>query len=155
VKRARLGVPLAIVVVVATLAFGAMPASASAWGTTPIHTFKYTVKGVTITVPTGCFLTHYINGKGRQVNYANVGTDCAGPGYWWGGFCNYQFIYEFRNLSGFTYGSKYSPVYSSCKYNTYHHFDFSESGLFEVGKACVVFVVGGVRRATQCHNILY
>jgi hypothetical protein len=125
---------------------------ASAFGTTPIGTFEYTVRGVTIKVPTGCFFTHYIQGSGQFVERHTVGTDCVGPGYWWGGFCNYQFEIRYYDLSGREYASRSSGLHSACDYNTL--FTFNPNQRYNVGKACAVLKVGGVEQARQCHNIL-
>ncbi|MGC5032189.1 hypothetical protein [Micromonospora sp. DT229] len=132
------------------------PSIMSAFGTTPIGTFKYSYGGITISVPTGCFFSHYIEGDGQMVNRHTVGTDCVGPGYWWGGFCNYKFQIKYYDLNGKNYTNwpaNPGPLYSVCDYNTNH--TYRPNLRYKVGKACAVFYVGGNNeRARQCHNIL-
>ncbi|MEU2926071.1 hypothetical protein ABZ636_13650 [Streptomyces sp. NPDC007251] len=52
-------------------------AEARSIGTAPVHTFEYSVGGMTMKVPTGCMFTHIIRGNGRRITYHNAGVDCS------------------------------------------------------------------------------
>ena len=53
-------------------------AHASATGSTAISSFDYAVRGATIKVPVGCFLTHTIKGSGKRITSEFAGVDCMG-----------------------------------------------------------------------------
>lgn len=143
----------AIAATALTLGYPAAPAHASAIGTTPIATFRYTVSGVTINVPTGCFLTHRISGAGQRIDAENAGVDCAGPGLWWGGFCNWRINFEYFNSDNQWYGTNQGGLNSSCDYYTFRT-DTRSHRLAGPGRACAVFIVNATERARQCHSIL-
>ncbi len=124
----------------------------SAFGTAPVHTFSYSWGGATISVPAGCLFNHAIHGSGNYVQRHIVGTDCIGPGYWWGGFCNYQFRIRYYSTSNQNYSTYTSPLTSRCDYNT--SYTFNQNLNFRTGYACAILVINGAERARQCHNIL-
>ncbi|MFI7305518.1 hypothetical protein ACIBM8_20085 [Micromonospora aurantiaca] len=128
------------------------PAQASAYGVSPIGSFQYSWEGVTIKVPTGCLLSHTVKGDGTRVDSENVGTDCVGPGYWWGGFCNYQFSFERYDANGKYYTATRFPVVNKCGYNLFQ--SLNQGAILKPGRSCAVLRVNGVERARQCHNIL-
>lgn len=125
----------------------------SAYGTEPIGNFDFEYQGHKFYVPTGCFLTHGIDGDGLNVNHENAGTDCAGTAYLWGGFCNWEIDIEYKNLDGRVYGTRPGMFHSTCEYNVFEKWTARYHALV-AGKACAVLWVGGAVRARQCHNIL-
>lgn len=124
----------------------------SAFGAQPIGTFVYSDHGVTITVPTGCFLQHWIHGAGKNISYEEGGTDCAGPGYWFGGFCNWRMEFQYEDLNGHVYAGRSDGLHSECTYDA--TMTFGQDKLPVPGKACATFFVANKQRARQCHNIL-
>ncbi|WP_432067050.1 hypothetical protein [Streptomyces sp. C10-9-1] len=77
-------------------------AQAGAIGTTPVHSFEYSVGGVTMKVPTGCTFTHIIRGGGK-ITYQNAGVDCGFVAALSSGFCNWRIDFTYAGTTNKTY----------------------------------------------------
>lgn len=128
---------------------------ASAIGSAAIGQFKYTFGGVTIDVPSGCFLTHVMKGKGRNIKDQYAGVDCFGLAALHNSrFCNYRFDFVLRkdgkNYKRFT-GKTHD---TSCKtqLRTYTNPKVPYVAKHP-GQGCAIFYVNGKKRAEQCHGI--
>jgi hypothetical protein len=126
-------------------------AHATAIGTTPVHTFEYSVGGVTMKVPTGCMFTHIIRGGGRRITYQNAGVDCAFVGALSSGFCNWRIDFTYADTDNRTYRTSRGRTHNECKIDPMRN--NSPQRLPRYGKACAHLLVNGVRRVSQCHNI--
>ncbi|MGQ5638218.1 MULTISPECIES: hypothetical protein [unclassified Streptomyces] len=78
-------------------------AEATSIGTAPVHTFEYSVGGVTVKVPTGCMFTHVIRGSGRRITYQNAGVDCAFVAALSSGFCNWRIDFTYADTDNRVY----------------------------------------------------
>ncbi|MFE0671923.1 hypothetical protein [Streptomyces sp. NPDC058867] len=126
-------------------------AHAGAIGTTPVHTFQYSVGGATMRIPTGCVFTHVIRGSGKRITYQNAGVDCAFVAALSSGFCNWRIDFTYVNTNNRTYRASRGKTHSECKIDpmrTNH-----PQTLPRYGKACAHLYVTGVRRVSQCHHI--
>jgi hypothetical protein len=149
---------LAICFASSTTPASAAPARpASAYGATAIGSFAYSVGGVTVNVPVGCYLDHQITGKGDYINYENASTVCIGAGTWGSGFCNAYMQFVFERTNGTTWDTVNEPIHYGCT-----HFLSQNAATFEnpqgagwslAGKHCANLVVDGHVRASQCHYI--
>ena len=126
----------------------------SAIGTSPLGTFSYSIGGTSITVPTGCFVTHKVEGKGARVDGQFAGVDCAGlmairPNL----FCNTRFDFVYRDEHGNEYRRYKSPTDYSCKsqLGLVHNEDAPFTARY--GSTCAEFYVNGSMRGSQCHSI--
>jgi hypothetical protein len=143
----------------ALLAGQAAPAPAAdgpTWhfASTPIDSFSYSVGGVTIKVPTGCFLTVAIKYWERNagVETTRAGTDCYGlaaanPAW----FCNRRMTFSFYDADGKRYHRYRSGVDNDCRSSTLYEIPGSVRGRF--GKMCARFYTQGDRRAMTCTPI--
>lgn len=126
----------------------------SAAGSTAIDSFSYEVGGVSIKVPTGCFLTHVVKGSGRKITNQITGVDCVGPTALLSRFCNTRLEFHYADTSGKTYKVKRGPLNTTCKVGTVPTFKVGkDQTLPKFGKACAQLFVNGKRRAVQCHFI--
>lgn len=150
----------------AVLALGASPAMAtqstqpvkvaSAFGSQPIGSFKYSAGGVEINVPAGCFLNHKIDGSGKYITRDFAGVDCAGPAATHPGlFCNYSYGFEYKDTNGKVYMTYKTATVNKCNTitNTGANPNLPRT-LPYYGTACVSLYTSGTKRATQCHNIV-
>lgn len=143
---------LAFTAAAANPAEAAGTGSGTAFGTEPIGSFSFSFEGLTINVPAGCFLTHYIQGDGLKADQENAGTDCTGAGYWFGGFCNWRIDFKYYDDHNNLYYNHEGLTISRCDYNTFGPMD--NHRVLRAGRSCAVFYVAGKERARQCHNIL-
>jgi hypothetical protein len=148
-----LGLRLAALTAATLVTATPAPAHASATGSTPISSFSYSIGGVTIAIPNGCFFTHRISGDGQRIDAENAGTDCVGPGFWSAGFCNWRINFEYFNTDNQWYGTNQGDLNSACNFSTFRT-DTRSHRLPGPGRACAVFMVNGAERARQCHSIL-
>ena len=126
----------------------------SAFGSTPIGGFNYSFKGITISVPTGCFLSHNIEGSGLNVKSANGGVDCIGiAGTMTSLFCNWEIKWRYKDTTGTQYRLKSTGLYSNCMNQSGVKKEPNTPFTAKPGTACAEFWVNGVRRASQCHSI--
>ncbi|MFI5758991.1 hypothetical protein [Streptomyces sp. NPDC051569] len=123
-------------------------------GSAAIGTFKYTFGGTTITVPTGCFLTHVIKGSGKKITSQTAGVDCVGVAALATRFCNTQLEFHYADTAGKTYKIQRGPLNTTCKTGTVSTYsDTTSKTLPSYGKACAHLYVNGSRRSVQCHYI--
>lgn len=128
-----------------------MPRSAA--GSAAISSFNYSVGGVTIKVPAGCFLTHSLKGSGKKVNSQIAGVDCVGVAALATRFCNTRLELHYADTSGKTYKIKRGPLKTKCHTGTVPTYKIGAHTLPKYGKACAQLFVNGSRRAVQCHFI--
>ncbi|GGR82038.1 hypothetical protein GCM10010252_20810 [Streptomyces aureoverticillatus] len=125
----------------------------SAAGSAAISSFNYSVGGVTIKVPAGCFLMHSIKGSGKKVNSQIAGVDCVGVAALATRFCNTRLELHYADTSGKTYKIKRGPLKTKCHTGTVPTYKIGAHTLPKYGKACAQLFVNGSRRAVQCHFI--
>ncbi|GAA4795523.1 hypothetical protein GCM10023329_55220 [Streptomyces sanyensis] len=126
----------------------------SAAGSTAIGSFSYSVGGTTISIPTGCFMTHSIKGSGKRINRQIAGVDCVGPSVFASRFCNTRFEFHYADTRGKTYKIQRGPLLTKCHTGTVPVYTFSKAHtLPKYGKACAQLFVNGSRKAVQCHYI--
>ncbi len=128
-----------------------MPRSAS--GSTAISSFNYSVGGLTVKVPAGCFLTHSVKGSGKKINSQIAGVDCAGLAAIGTRFCNSRLEFHYADTSGKTYKIKRGPLRKTCYTGSFPTYKIGSQTLPKYGKACAQLYVNGKRRAVQCHFI--
>ncbi|WP_282704243.1 hypothetical protein [Streptomyces sp. CC219B] len=126
-------------------------AQAGAVGSTPVHTFEYSVGGATMKIPTGCMFTHVIRGGGRKITYQNAGVDCAFIAALSSGFCNWRIDFTYADTNNRTYRTSRGKTHSECKIDPMRN--NHPQTLPRYGKACAHLYVTGVRRVSQCHHI--
>ncbi|MEU0359831.1 hypothetical protein [Streptomyces cyaneofuscatus] len=126
----------------------------SAGGSTPVDSFSYEAGGISISVPTGCFLNHYIEGSGKRITAQRAGVDCGGPAALLAKFCNTRIEYHYANTSNKTYKVVKGPLNTSCKTGQVPMWSRdTDHTLAHYGKACAQLFVNGKRRSVQCHYI--
>ncbi|MGI5485006.1 hypothetical protein [Streptomyces lavendofoliae] len=126
----------------------------SAAGSSPVETFSYQVGGLTLSIPTGCALTHAIRGGGRSITNQNAGVDCVGPAALASKFCNTRIEFHYANTSNKTYKITRGPLNTTCYTGRVKMFtNATDHTLAHYGKACAQLFVNGKRRAVQCHYI--
>ncbi|MBB1255732.1 hypothetical protein [Streptomyces alkaliterrae] len=130
---------------------GLMPRSAA--GSSAIGVFSYSHGGLTIKVPSGCFLTHSIKGSGKKVDRQIAGVDCVGPAALGARFCNTRLEFHYADTSGKTYKIKRGPLNNKCTTGTVPTYKIGAHTLPKYGKACAQLFVNGKRTAVQCHFI--
>ncbi|MGH4033501.1 hypothetical protein ACQB60_31725 [Actinomycetota bacterium Odt1-20B] len=128
-----------------------MPASAT--GSAALGVFSYSHGGVTIKVPSGCFLTHAIKGSGKKVNSQIAGIDCVGVAALGSRFCNSRLEFHYADTSGKTYQIKRGPLRKTCHTGSFPTYKLGAHTIPKHGKACAQFFVNGKRKAVQCHFI--
>ncbi|MFE0777821.1 hypothetical protein [Streptomyces sp. NPDC058861] len=130
------------------------PTPRSAYGSSPIQTFEYQIGGFTLSIPTGCALTHGITGSGRTISRQIAGVDCVGPTALVAKFCNTRLEFHYANTSNKTYKIVRGPLNTTCRTGTVNTYTVSKQHtLPHYGKGCAQLFVNGVRRAVQCHFI--
>ncbi|MFJ4877893.1 hypothetical protein ACIP93_22135 [Streptomyces sp. NPDC088745] len=142
-----------VAVLTAALSFTApaVPAEASAAGSTAVNTFTYTVGGAAVKVPTGCFFTHIIKGSGKRIEYQNAGVDCGFVAALGPGFCNWRIDFTYVDTNNRTYKTSRGKTHPECKIDPMRN--NSPQTLPRYGKSCTHLYVNGVRRSSQCHYI--
>ncbi|MBA3487978.1 MAG: hypothetical protein H0T78_00255 [Longispora sp.] len=128
------------------------PEVGSAYGSTPIRTIGFSTGGISLLVPTGCFLTHGIHGKGTRVESENAGTDCAGPGFLGGGFANWRIDFQYFDTNNHMYENNVGPINYEMTFNNFRSINHART--MQPGRSCAVFFSNGQELARQCHNIL-
>jgi hypothetical protein len=126
-------------------------AQASAVGSTPVRTFRYSVGGMAMKVPTGCMFTHIIRGGGKKITCQNAGVDCAFLAALGTGFCNWRIDFTYADINNKTYRTSRGRTHPECKIDPMR--SNSPQTLPRYGKACAHLHVNGVRRVSQCHHI--
>ncbi|MCK8678446.1 hypothetical protein [Streptomyces lichenis] len=130
------------------------PRTRSAYGSSPIETFQYQVGGLTISIPTGCALTHGISDDGRRITNQIAGVDCLGPSALLAKFCNTRLEFHYANTAGKTYRIVRGPLNTTCRTGTVNTYKIGmDHTLPHYGKACAQMFVNGKRRAVTCHFI--
>ncbi|WP_254812141.1 hypothetical protein [Streptomyces cavourensis] len=124
----------------------------SAYGTKALGGFSYSAGGLTIKVPSGCFLTHGITGKGLKIDSQRAGVDCAGPAALAAKFCNSRIEFHYADTNNKTYRIDKGPLVSSCKTGTVPMVSKGAKTV-KAGKACAQLWINGTRKAVQCHYI--
>jgi hypothetical protein len=153
----RLTVLLAAVGLALTM--GVAPAQAapadprSAFGSVPVATFTYEFNGIKIKIPTGCFLSHYIQGKRTRVEKQNAGVDCAGPGALGPGFCNWRIDFIFYDLKGKHYLTHKGLQQLGCSTSLFWKNPKENWSIPHYGRACATLTVHTKERVRQCHAI--
>nr|WP_308288039.1 hypothetical protein [Streptomyces corallincola] len=126
-------------------------AQANAVGSSPVHTFEYSVGGMVMKVPTGCMFTHIIRGGGRRISYQNAGVDCGFVAALSSGFCNWRIDFVYADTDNRTYRTARGRTHNECRIDPMR--GNSPQTLPRYGKACAHLYVNGVRRVSQCHHI--
>ncbi|MBN0044933.1 hypothetical protein JS756_12600 [Streptomyces actuosus] len=126
-------------------------AQAGAVGSTPVHTFEYSVGGATVKVPTGCMFTHIIRGSSKEITYQNAGVDCAFVAALSSGFCNWRIDFTYADTNNRTYRTSRGRTHNECKIDPMRN--NHPQRLPRYGKACAHLYVNGARRVSQCHHI--
>jgi len=121
----------------------------SGFATSPVGTFQYSYGGVTINVPTGCFLNMSVFGTGLHLDSTEANVDCIGPAAIVPLFCNWRGVYKFYNASNVLYASQTKPLHTGCGLASYPIEDATPRTM-QTGSICLEFLVGGVKRATTC-----
>ncbi|CAL9418474.1 hypothetical protein [Streptomyces sp. enrichment culture] len=127
------------------------PAHAGATGSSAIGTFSYEVRGATVTVPVGCFLTHSISGSGKRITGQMAGADCMGLAATFSRFCNWRIDFAFADTNGRTYLTSRGATHAECDGAPLRR--AGARTLPTYGKACAKLHINGKLRATQCHYI--
>ncbi|WP_055698491.1 hypothetical protein [Streptomyces silaceus] len=125
----------------------------SATGSTALGVFTYSHGGVTIKVPSGCFLTHSVKGSGKKVSSQLAGVDCVGPAALGSRFCNARLEFHYADTAGKTYKIKRGPLRTKCYTGTFPTYKIGAHTLPKYGKACAQLFINGSRKAVQCHFI--
>ncbi|AZM59967.1 MULTISPECIES: hypothetical protein [unclassified Streptomyces] len=126
-------------------------AHASATGSTAISSFDYAVRGATIKVPVGCFLTHTIKGSGKRITSEFAGVDCMGVAATFSRFCNWRIDFAYADTGNRTYLTSRGATHATCEGAPLRH--AAPRTLRHHGKACAKLHVNGELRAVQCHYI--
>ena len=156
-RRVLAGLVLVVCMIVA------FPSEASAWGgnratwhwkSAPISSFGYSYGGISIAIPTGCFLSIAMkyNEKTAGVQKLNAGTDCIGvlaAHPWW--FCNSKMSFTFYDTQGRKYYKWTSRVNTRCRTSLLVTVPQSVAGRY--GKMCVRLYVDGDMRKKSCKSI--
>ncbi|WP_406722349.1 hypothetical protein OG968_10955 [Streptomyces althioticus] len=129
----------------------AAPAHASATGSTALGTFTYEVRGTTVKVPVGCFLTHSIEGSGKKIESQMAGVDCIGVAATFSRFCNWRIDFAYADTDNRTYRVSRGATRPKCEGAPLWR--AAPQTLPHYGKACARLFVNGKSRATQCHYI--
>ncbi|WP_431990884.1 hypothetical protein [Streptomyces albogriseolus] len=129
----------------------AAPAHASATGSTALGTFTYEVRGATVKVPVGCFLTHSISGSGKKIERQLAGVDCIGVAATFSRFCNWRIDFTYADTDNRTYRTSRGATRTECEGAPLRR--AAPQKLPQYGKACARLFVNGKSRATQCHYI--
>ncbi|MEV7409992.1 hypothetical protein AB0O04_19250 [Streptomyces althioticus] len=129
----------------------AAPAHASATGSTALGTFTYEVRGTTVKVPVGCFLTHSIEGSGKKIESQMAGVDCIGVAATFSRFCNWRIDFAYADTDNRTYRVSRGATRPKCEGAPLRR--AAPQTLPHYGKACARLFVNGKSRATQCHYI--
>jgi hypothetical protein len=139
----------------ATLMTAVSPASASALGYGKVGSFCYEVKGIQLCAP-GATIGHLIQVQGRTITREEasvqdiLGGDTAG-----GKWCNWRIDWSYADTDNRTYQVSKGPTENSCTFITsVGRIDKAKRTLKHYGKACAVFYASGVKRGSQCHNII-
>ncbi|GAB3968074.1 hypothetical protein [Streptomyces sparsus] len=126
-------------------------AYSGAAGSSAVDSFTYEFNGLTLTVPTGCFLTHVVKGSGKRVTSQLAGVDCVGPAAF-SQFCNWRIDFSYADTNNRTYKTSRGKTHTACA-NKYPTRRIGSQKLARYGKACAKFFISGTLRATQCHYI--
>ncbi len=102
-------------------------------------------------VPTGCFLTHSIEGSGRRITSQLAGVDCVGIAATFSRFCNWRIDFAYADTDNRTYKTSRGVMHPECKGDPLRR--VKPQTLPKYGKACAKFFVNGKLRAVQCHYI--
>lgn len=124
----------------------------SAFGTEPISSFSYSLDGTTFKIPTGSFLSHYIDGSGKRINAERAGVDRVGPAYWTGMICNWRIDFDYYDLNQKHYKHNRGETHTTCDWSPFRSYNVATQ-LAHNGQACAVFYVMNAQRARQCHYI--
>ncbi|MEU1402408.1 hypothetical protein ABZ471_08585 [Streptomyces sp. NPDC005728] len=116
-------------------------AHATAIGSTPVHTFEYSVGGATVKVPTGCMFTHIVRGVGRKITYQNADVDCAFVAALGSGFCNWRIDFTYADTTNRRCHTSRGKTHSECKIDPMR--SNSPRTLPRYGKACAQLYVNG------------
>ncbi|MFE7812515.1 hypothetical protein ACFU5P_11195 [Streptomyces sp. NPDC057433] len=127
------------------------PAHAGALGSTAIGTFTYELRGATVKVPVGCFLTHRIDGSGKEVSGQLAGVDCVGAAATFSRFCNWRIDFAYADTNDRTYRTARGATHAECDGAPLRR--AGARTLPTYGKACAKLFVNGEPRAAQCHYI--
>ncbi|MFI8206487.1 hypothetical protein [Streptomyces sp. NPDC085937] len=145
------GMPAAIGALSLAIVGTAAPAHASATGSTAIGTFTYELRGTTVKVPVGCFLTHSISGSGKKIESQLSGVDCVGVAATFSRFCNWRIDFTYADTDNRTYRTSRGRTRAQCEGAPLRR--AAPQTLPHYGKACARLFVNGKSRATQCHFI--
>lgn len=148
----RLSASVTVLALCALAAMGtAGAAHAGATGSSAIGTFSYQVRGATVTVPVGCFLTHAISGSGKRITSQLAGVDCIGVAATFSRFCNWRIDFAYADTHGRTYRTSRGATHAECDGAPLRR--AGARNLPSYGKACAKLHINGTLRTTQCHYI--
>lgn len=131
----------------------------TAIGFQPLGSIQYSWQGVTVEVPTGCFLGHTIKGDGRKLAQEWTSWDCSPPASSFlavnPNMCNPRYDFIYKDMNGKIYsrlssGNRYlgcwgatGPTFTAPNNRT----------LPKYGSACAALYLNGQYKGQQCHNI--
>ncbi|WP_228313065.1 hypothetical protein [Streptomyces fungicidicus] len=127
------------------------PAHASATGSAAIGSFTYEVRGATVKVPVGCFLTHAVKGSGKRITSQLAGVDCVGVAATFSQFCNWRIDFAYADTNSKTYKTSRGATHAECAGAPLRN--AAPQTLPVYGKTCAKLYLNGKLRAAQCHYV--
>jgi hypothetical protein len=123
------------------------------FATSPVASFRWSYRGVTIVVPAGCFLNMSVRGSGLRVTGSTTAVECYGlaavvPGM----FCNWSGVYRFKDVNGRQYAQETTSVRSGCGQAVFNIPSVKKHTL-RPGSMCVDFRNNGEVRGRTCMAI--
>ncbi|MER6619271.1 hypothetical protein [Streptomyces sp. NPDC000931] len=129
----------------------AAPAHAGATGSSAIDSFTYEVRGATVKIPVGCFLTHTVRGSGKRITDQFAGADCVGVAATFSQFCNWRIDFAYADTNNKTYKTSRGATHAECEGAPLRN--AAPQTLPAYGKTCAKLYVSGKLRAVQCHYV--
>jgi hypothetical protein len=131
------------------------PSAQTAIGYAGIGSFCYSFGGRNICAPRAT-LGHFIQGDGRRISRQEASVDdFIGAGTAGGWYCNWRIAWQYYDTNNRLYQTVPGPLHTTCDGDTgpIGRADRSGRTLPHFGRACAQFLVNGVQRGRQCHNI--
>lgn len=123
------------------------------FATSPVASFRWSYRGVTIVVPAGCFLNMAVRGSGLSVTGSTTAVECYGPAAIIPGmFCNWSGVYRFKDVNGRQYAQETTSVRSGCGQAVFKIPSVKKHTL-RPGSMCVDFRNNGEARGRTCMAI--
>lgn len=123
------------------------------FASSPVASFRWSYRGVTIVVPAGCFLNMSVRGSGLRVTGSTTAVECYGlaavvPSM----FCNWRGVYRFKDVNGRQYAQETTSVRAGCGQAVFHIPSVKKHTL-RPGSMCVDFKNNGDVRGRTCMAI--